>query len=519
MVTSVGVIGLGVMGSALARNLARKGYNVTVYNRTHSKTDNFLRRYSHEGKFTKATSIKDVLCKLPTNKVVFLMLSAGAAVDLVSDELVLEVHKRLEGDNLAIIDGGNSFYKDTMARSEKYAEKGVEFIGLGISGGKDGALNGPSLMFGGSDRAWQWTHEILEKAAARDYHGRPCVSRLGPNGAGHFVKMVHNGIEYAIMGMIAEVFNLLRSVVGDRGLAVASDSLVEHQDLGGYLLELMRHVVRKRELGTGHPLVVDRIRDVAGHKGTGLWTCQAALELGYPVPSIQAAFEERAMSARTATRCTFSKALTISGMRNKPQAEGLMNRTYGALAIAIRQAFSQGLSLIFAASKKYSWDIDIKQCTRVWQGGCIIRMPLLREFEETEDTYGSAPDTTLTFTHQESYVKPKSGFTRTTIESTLSLPLEECEGETWWASSPRFRKIAFDKVRMLQLQDLVYNFMQAGIPCHVLSSTMNYITQMCKERMESISFIQAMRDGFGSHGFERIDQDGSYTLEWAIHAE
>ncbi|GKT31582.1 6-phosphogluconate dehydrogenase, NADP(+)-dependent, decarboxylating [Aduncisulcus paluster] len=504
MVSHVAVIGLGVMGGALARNLARKGYHVVIYNRTHSKAENFLRHYGHEGKFTRASTLNDVLCKLPTTKIVFLMLSAGKAIDIVSDELVAEAHKRLEGDQLSIIDGGNSFYKDTMERCKRYDEKGVEFIGLGVSGGKEGALLGPSLMFGGSERGWEWTHEVLEKIAAKDFHGKPCVTRLGPNAAGHFVKMVHNGIEYAIMGMIAEIFNLLRATIGDRGLGISSDSLLEHPDLGGFLLELMRHVVRKRELGSGHPLVLDKIKDIAGHKGTGLWTCQSALELGCPIPSIQAAFEERAMSAQYAVRSVYSDAMKPSGLKTTVSAEGLMNRVYGALSLAIRQAFSQGLILIRVASKKYEWDIDVQQCTRVWEGGCIIRMPLLREFE-------TRPKETLD--------KKTKGLIPAKEDPDEPPTADEITREVWWAFSPEFRKIAFDKKRHHQLQELIHTFVDAGIPCHVLSSTLNYVTQMCHERMETIPYIQAMRDGFGGHGFERIDLDGRYNLEWTIHAE
>src|SRR5699024_918574 len=368
----IGVIGLAVMGSNLARNLARNGYTVALYNRTHTRTEALVSAHGTEGAFVPAESLADFVTALERPRRVLIMVQAGAATDAVIDEVA-----PLLDDGDIVIDGGNAQFADTIVRERRLRERGLHFVGAGVSGGEVGALEGPSIMPGGSAESYAALGPLLEKIAAQ-VDGEPCCTHIGPDGAGHFVKMVHNGIEYADMQLIAEAYDLMRRVLGYTAPQIAAVLREWNRgELESYRIESTAEVLDKVDPVTGKALV-DVIVDAAEQKGTGRWTVQSALDLGVPVTGIAEAVFSRALSgsreqraaARGLTGGDLPSAAEVLGERTAAEfVEDIRLALYGSKVVA----YSQGFDQIAAGSAEHGWDVDRGALAKIWRGGCIIR--------------------------------------------------------------------------------------------------------------------------------------------------
>ncbi|MEE1296547.1 MAG: NADP-dependent phosphogluconate dehydrogenase [Bifidobacterium sp.] len=467
---NVGVVGLAAMGASLARNLAHHGNKVAIYNRTYARTQEFMSKYAHEGEFYPARTVKEFVDSLERPRTAIIMVKAGAATDQVINELA----DLMEPGDI-IVDGGNSYFQDTIRREKAMAERGLNFVGMGVSGGEEGALKGPSIMPGGPDASWQRLKPILESIAAKA-EGEPCVTHIGPNGAGHFVKMVHNGIEYADMQLIAESYDLMR-----RGLQMDPEQIGDvfgrwnGTELNSYLIEITAEVLHKKDPQTGKPLV-DVILDHAGMKGTGTWTVQSALTLGVPVTGIAEAVFARGLSSQTTLRAEVAKQ-HFTG----PQAQlGVPDDERDEFIDAIRQAlyaskivaYAQGFNEIAAAGKEYGWNIDMAAVARIWRAGCIIRAGFLDTIAEAFES-GEA-DVSLLFAP---YFKKA---------------IERCE-DAW--------------------RHVVAVAAKHGIPVPVFSSSLAYFDGLRSLRLPA-SLIQGQRDLFGAHTYQRVDEPGTWHIEW-----
>ena len=371
----IGLIGLGVMGQNLVLNMARNGYRVCVYNRTASVTEDFMKGEAKGNANIKGCfDLKELVGNLSAPRKVMLMVKAGGAVDAVISQLYDVLSP---GD--VIIDGGNSFFKDTQRRFAEVEAKGFFYLGTGVSGGEEGALKGPSVMPGGSRRAFELVGKLLTDISAKAPDGTPCCRYLGPGGAGHFVKMVHNGIEYVDMQIIAEVYHVMRDMLGMDAKAIASVfNEWNRGPLESYLIEITSKVLEKVDDKTGRPLV-DVIKDRAAQKGTGIWTAQEALLLGTPAPSLAEAVFARNISAERETRLKAADAL-VGPPAVKPSGEmaAMLLGTLGkAMLTAKICAFAQGFSIMKDASEEYGWDLDFGGIALIWRGGCIIRARFL----------------------------------------------------------------------------------------------------------------------------------------------
>ncbi|HEU5388947.1 MAG TPA: NADP-dependent phosphogluconate dehydrogenase, partial [Streptosporangiaceae bacterium] len=368
----IGVTGLGVMGRNLARNFARHGYTVALHNRTVSRMTAVIDQFGHEGNFVPAQTAEEFVQALERPRRLVIMVNAGAATDAVIDEFAPLLE---EGDMM--IDGGNAHFHDTRRREAKLKEQGLHFVGMGVSGGEEGALNGPSIMPGGSQESYQALGPMLETISAH-VDGTPCCTHIGPDGAGHFVKMVHNGIEYADMELIAEVYDVLRRGFGYDAARIADVFDEWNQGpLESFLLELSARVLRVRDDKTGKPLV-DEVLDVAGQKGTGKWSAQIALDLGVAIPTINAAIDARLISTRKAERVRASTELA-GPTPSAGDAARVLATLPQALYAAKLCSYAQGMALIAAGSNEYKWNVDLKEMARIWTGGCIIRARLLED--------------------------------------------------------------------------------------------------------------------------------------------
>ena len=464
---NIGVVGLAVMGANLSRNLAsREGNTVAVFNRSPQRTEALVAAHPEAG-FVPAFSYAEFAASLQKPRTAIIMVQAGAATDATIDALV-EVFE--PGD--IIVDGGNAYFPDTIRREKAVRETGINFVGAGISGGEEGALTGPSIMPGGSDESWVTLGPILKSIAAVA-EGEPCVTHVGHDGAGHFVKMVHNGIEYADMQLIAEAYDLIRRGTGKSPAEIA-DIFAEWNrgELESYLIEITAEVLRQNDASTGAPLV-DVILDQAGAKGTGAWTVQTALALGVPVSGIAEATFARSLSSHPEQRAA---AAGLPG-----PARGIAVDDEAAFIEDVRQAlyaskivaYSQGFDEIRAGAAEYGWTIDLGAIARIWRAGCIIRAQFLNRIA---DAYAADADLALLM------------------------------GAPYFADALARGQEAWRRV--------VVHATAAGIPAPAFSSSLAYYDGLRAERLPA-ALVQGQRDFFGAHTYRRIDREGAFHTLWS----
>ncbi len=464
----IGVVGMAVMGKNLALNIESRGYSVALFNRTGSKTTEVVEE--HPDKNFKATyTMEDFVASIEKSRRILLMVKAGPATDATIQELLPHLDK---GDIL--IDGGNTFFKDTIRRNEELANSGINFIGTGVSGGEEGALKGPSIMPGGQKEAYELVAPILEQISAKAEDGAPCVTYIGPNGAGHYVKMVHNGIEYGDMQLIAESYDLMKNILG-----LSVDEMAEifkewnQGELDSYLIEITADILtRKDDEGTGKP-IVDVILDAAGNKGTGKWTSQSALDLGVPLPLITESVFARYISAYKDERVQASKILSNpNNFEYTGDKKELVEKIREALYFSKIMSYAQGFAQLRVASKEYDWDLPFGEIAKIWRAGCIIRARFLQKIT---DAYDKDPD----------------------IENLL---LDDYFVE-------------ITKKYQQSVRDVVALAVQAGVPVPTFSSAISYFDSYRAERLPA-NIIQAQRDYFGAHTYERVDKEGIFHYSW-----
>ena len=462
----VGVIGMAVMGSNLARNLARRGFRVALYNRTAARTDEVIALHGFEGDFVPSHDLADFVASLERPRRIILMVKAGGPTDATIDALIPLLE---EGD--IVVDGGNSFFQDTRRREQRLRGLGLHFVGAGISGGEVGALEGPSIMPGGSPESYEALGPILERIAA-DVDGEPCCTHIGADGAGHFVKMVHNGIEYADMQFIGEAYELLRALGLDHTEMADIFATWNTGDLDSYLIEITAEVLRKTDPRTGVPLV-DVIRDAAGMKGTGTWTVQSALDLGTPVNTIAESVFARAISSSPELRAAARAALhgPDRGIRVADR-DVFVEQVRQALWASKVVAYAQGLDEIRMAAAEYGWNIDIAEVARIWRAGCIIRARLL---ERIRSEYAAGNLVTL-------------------LEAP-SIVAGLTEAQEGW------RTVVAEAVR-------------AGVPVPGFSAALAHYDQARAPRLNA-ALTQGLRDYFGAHTYRRIDDEGAFHINWS----
>lgn len=462
--SAVGLVGLGVMGENLARNIASKGFTITVYNRTAERTRNFIESVKHLEGIRAAYSLEEFTESLERPRKIILMVQAGKAVDSVLTQLAPLLEK---GD--MVFDCGNTFFKDTERRQRQLKALGVELAGVGVSGGEEGALKGPSIMFGGEYATFTETRNLWETIAAK-YMGEPCAGYMGGGGAGHFVKMVHNGIEYAILQLIAETYDILHTGLGKQAHEIAG---IFRNWAGGenssYLLEIAADALSVVDEETQKPLV-ELVLDKAEQKGTGRWTVMTAAELGVPTPSIDAAVSARNISALKEVRVKLSE---LYGERPvKISGDGLVEEMAHAYFCTAAVSYVQGLELIRTASNTYGYGVDLDRVAGVWRAGCIIRSAFLSTLRTAIAEAG--PEGNL--------------LASKTLRDMLT------ERETCWV-------------------DVLKASKDAGIPTPVMDASYNYYISHRRKRLPA-NIIQALRDRFGSHTYERVDRPGRFHSSW-----
>ena len=381
MKRQVGLIGLGVMGQNLALNIHENAYSIAIYNRTASKTENFIHNNVGIKSIKPTYTLKDLVSSVERPRKIILVVKSGQAVDDLIDQL-----KALLVSGDLIIDSGNSFFKDTIRRSQELIKNGIFYIGAGISGGEKGAREGPAIMVGGQKRAYQLVQELFKKIAAKAKDGIPCISYNGPHGAGHYVKMIHNGIEYGDMQLIGECVWVLKKV-----LKMQSDKIAEilaqwnqkEDVLHSYLVEITAEMMKKRD-NTKSAFLIDMVADITAMKGTGTWTVQSALELMVPIPTITAAVYSREMSQKKAFRAKLFKQKQTHAFPPPPviNSDELINLAHDALYLAKISSYAQGMALLQSASAAYQFDFNLKNIVQGWRAGCIIRARLLEEMPQ-----------------------------------------------------------------------------------------------------------------------------------------
>lgn len=467
----IGVVGLAVMGSNLARNFARNGHTVAVYNRSTEKTRNFMANHGAEGDFIPSETITDFVASLEKPRRAIIMVQAGNATDAVIHQLADAMD---DGD--IIIDGGNALYTDTIRREQEIADRGLNFVGAGISGGEEGALNGPAIMPGGPEKTWEALGPLLESIAA-NVDGVPCVTHIGPDGAGHFVKMVHNGIEYADMQVIGEAYQLLRYGAGMTPAEIAEVFRTWNAgDLDSYLIDITAEVLAQVDAETGKPLI-DLIVDSAGQKGTGRWTVKAALDLGIPVTGIGEAVFARALSGATNQRqATIGNlpsgtltTLAELGVDRDTFIEDVRRALYASKLVA----YAQGFDEITAGSADHNWNVDPRDLATIWRGGCIIRAKFLNRIVEA---YNANPE----------------------LPTLLLDPYFKAELTGLIDSWRRVVTLAT----------------QIGQPIPVFASSLSYYDSLRIDRLPA-ALIQGQRDYFGAHTYQRVDKPGTYHTLWS----
>ena len=464
-----GVIGLAVMGENLALNVESRGFPIAVYNRTAAKTEAFMTKRATGKDIVPTYSLEEFVNALERPRKILVMVKAGKAVDAVIQQLkpLLE-----EGD--MIIDGGNSLYDDTERRTEELEATGLGFVGMGVSGGEEGALNGPSLMPGGTETAYRELEPILTKIAAQVDDGA-CVTFVGPRGAGHYVKMVHNGIEYGDMQLIAEAYDLMKNALGlsSEELHQVFSEWNQTEELNSFLIEITADIFEKRDSSTQVPLV-DLILDAAGQKGTGRWTVVSSLELGVPIPTIYAAVNARVMSAYKEERVAASKDLTFTTGKYEGDKQALVGKIRDALYCSKMCSYAQGMALIAKASQEFGYNIDLAETARIWKGGCIIRAGFL---DKIKKAYQDNP-------------------------RLANLLL-----------APEFKQSILDRQEAWREVLAISN--QLGLPVPAFSASLDYFDSYRRDRLPQ-NLTQAQRDYFGAHTYERIDKPRGefFHTEW-----
>ena len=463
-----GLIGLGVMGQNFVLNVERNGYSVAVYNRSAETTEKYIEGPAAGKNIKPAYTLKEFVDSLESPRRIMLLVKAGAPVDATIQQLIPLLDK---GD--LIIDGGNSFFTDTERRAKDLESQGFNFFGMGVSGGEEGALWGPSLMPGGSRDAYKEVEPIMNAVAAKaEEDGEPCVTFLGPGGSGHYVKMVHNGIEYGDMELIAESYYLLK-----RALGLSAQEFHEiftewnKAELSSFLIEITAKVFKKIDEGTGKPLV-DVILDKAGQKGTGRWMGENALELGISIPTILAAVNGRILSSQKEERVYASSVLTGPTKKYEGSSQKLIEATRDALYVSKICSYAQGMSLLKKASVEYGYDMDLGAIAKIWRAGCIIRARLLNDITSAFNRNKDLPNLLVDDVFRESV---------------------NSRQESW-----RF---------------VIHTAIELGIPMPSMSASLGYYDSYRSERLPA-NLIQAQRDFFGAHTFERIDKPGIFHANW-----
>ncbi|MEG5160294.1 decarboxylating NADP(+)-dependent phosphogluconate dehydrogenase [Microcoleus sp. AT3-A2] len=469
-----GLIGLAVMGENLALNVESRGFSVAVYNRTAAKTDEFMAKRAPGKNIVAAKTLTEFVDALETPRRILVMVQAGKAVDAVIDQL-----KPMLSPGDMIIDGGNSLYDDTERRTKDLESMGLGFVGMGISGGEEGALNGASLMPGGTRTAYGLLEPILTKIAAQVDDG-PCVTFIGPGGAGHYVKMVHNGIEYGDMQLIAEAYDLLKNVGGLDGkqLQEVFAEWNTTDELNSFLIEITANIFKYIDPETKQPLV-EVIMDAAGQKGTGRWTVMSALELGVSIPTIIAAVNARIMSSYKDERVKASQQLTGPSGKYEGDTKEFVNKVRDALYCSKICSYAQGMALLSAASKSYNYDLSLSEISRIWKGGCIIRAGFLDKIKTAFKDEPTLPNLLL---------------------------------------APEFKQSILD--RQSAWRDVLATACQLGIAVPAFSASLDYFDSYRRERLPQ-NLTQAQRDYFGAHTYERTDKPRGefFHSEWTQVAE
>jgi 6-phosphogluconate dehydrogenase len=470
---SFGVIGLAVMGENLALNVESRGFPVAVYNRTAAKTEEFMSKRAQGKQVTAAYSLEEFVKALARPRKILVMVKAGKPVDAVIEQL----KPLLEPDDM-IIDGGNSLYGDTERRTKDLEATGLGFVGMGVSGGEEGALHGPSLMPGGTDSAYKELEPILLKIAAQVDDG-PCVTYIGPGGAGHYVKMVHNGIEYGDMQLIAEAYDILKNALGldHKQLHEVFAEWNTTDELNSFLVEITADIFKYVDQETNLPLV-DLILDSAGQKGTGRWTVVSSLELGVPIPTMYAAVNARVISSYKDERIAAAKELTGPAGKYDGDTKALINKVRDALYCSKMCSYAQGMALLSKASEEFNYNLNLAETARIWKGGCIIRAGFLDKIKNAFNENPKLPNLLL---------------------------------------APEFKQTILD--RQDAWRDVLAASNQLGIPVPAFSASLDYFDSYRRERLPQ-NLTQAQRDYFGAHTYERVDKPrGEFShTEWTANS-
>ena len=469
----IGVVGMAVMGRNLALNIESRGYSVSIFNRSSSKTDEVIALHPDK-KLVPTYTVEEFVDSLEKPRRILLMVKAGEATDKTIQSLLPHLDK---GDIL--IDGGNTFFQDTIRRNEMLANSGINFIGTGVSGGEEGALKGPAIMPGGQKDAYDLVAPILEEIAAKADDGAPCVTYVGPNGAGHYVKMVHNGIEYGDMQLIAESYDILRRV---GGLSVEETAEVFKSwntgELDSYLIEITADILTKKDPETGKPMV-EVIMDTAGNKGTGKWTSQSALDLGVPLPLITESVFARYISTLKEEREVASKELSpikVPELSNT-EKQALVESVRKGLYFSKIMSYAQGFAQMRVASEEFDWNLNYGEIAKIFRAGCIIRAQFLQKITDA------------------------------------------------FERDPELKNLLLDKYFLYvtesyqeAVREVVVTAVQAGIPVPTFSSALAYYDSYRSEVLPA-NLIQAQRDYFGAHTYNRVDKPGVFHFEWAQERE